>query len=118
MSRSPATKRLRCVFTRRGDAHTCSVCNRSVTSSEDNVSRTCIGPQPLTLVQIGRNLLTAVGDALAGRWVVEREKARRLAICQDCTEHFNPSTSKCDLCTCYMPLKTRLKSMDCPIGKW
>ena len=41
----------------------------------------------------------------------------RLDICRSCPRYFNP-TGTCKECGCFMTLKTRLKSAECPIGKW
>ena len=42
--------------------------------------------------------------------------AERLAICESC-DHYTESRS-CELCMCYMPLKTTMSNMKCPIDKW
>jgi hypothetical protein len=49
---------------------------------------------------------------------VEEEKANeRLDICKGCPE-FISLTKQCKKCGCIMPLKTKLKTASCPIGKW
>ena len=40
----------------------------------------------------------------------------RIAICGNC-EHYT-FTKQCSKCFCFMPIKARIKSMKCPIGKW
>lgn len=45
------------------------------------------------------------------------EAARRFAICGDC-DYFRHSDQRCSLCGCYMRFKTRLRSQNCPVGKW
>lgn len=41
----------------------------------------------------------------------------RYQICQKC-DKFWPTIKGCSVCCCFMPVKTRIKSMKCPIGKW
>jgi len=40
---------------------------------------------------------------------------RRIKICRECDQykHF-----VCMQCGCFMPLKTKLRSAECPIAKW
>ena len=56
--------------------------------------------------------------------VAPRVQRMRLAKCMGC-EHRIKLTNQCDLCWCFMSIKTRLKSKDCelrseeyPEGKW
>jgi hypothetical protein len=49
--------------------------------------------------------------------VSEEEISRRIAICEAC-EHFRHSDRRCSKCGCYSNFKTRLRSQECPIGKW
>jgi hypothetical protein len=39
----------------------------------------------------------------------------RLTICRKC-DHF--SNYRCAKCGCFMAVKTRIKSLSCPIGLW
>jgi hypothetical protein len=49
---------------------------------------------------------------------VDKEKAfERLSICNSCPELFKPTWS-CKKCGCFMKVKARLESSECPIGKW
>ena len=49
--------------------------------------------------------------------VLPSEQAdNRLKICKSCP-HFN-KLSKCSLCGCYMPVKTRIAAATCPAKKW
>lgn len=41
----------------------------------------------------------------------------RLEICQGC-DRFEPDTSRCRECGCFMNLKANLAASECPIGKW
>jgi hypothetical protein len=50
--------------------------------------------------------------------IAPREVSRqRLEICEKCD--FYQSNSKiCDQCGCFLPLKTTMANMKCPIDKW
>lgn len=50
---------------------------------------------------------------VAPRAVVES----RLAICETC-DRFNKDSRTCQQCGCFMPLKTVMANMACPIDKW
>lgn len=41
----------------------------------------------------------------------------RMAICRVC-EHFNSFTNQCNQCGCFMVVKTKMLSSECPVGKW
>ena len=41
----------------------------------------------------------------------------RMSICKSCDRFFKP-TKQCKECLCFMFLKTKLSSSECPIGKW
>ena len=43
--------------------------------------------------------------------------AERMEICKNC-DRFNEKAQTCQLCGCFMPLKTTMSSMKCPIDKW
>lgn len=47
---------------------------------------------------------------------VEEEAKRRMKICVECENLSSRNT--CDLCTCYMPAKTRNLQSRCKIKKW
>jgi hypothetical protein len=40
----------------------------------------------------------------------------RLAICESCDRYTSKKT--CEICQCFMPLKTTMSNMKCPIDKW
>jgi hypothetical protein len=42
--------------------------------------------------------------------------AERMGICEGC-EHLTDAKT-CELCQCFMPLKTTMNNMKCPIDKW
>lgn len=49
--------------------------------------------------------------------IIIRDKAMRMKICNDCP-HLKRKLSQCELCHCFMKLKTKLPKARCPIGKW
>lgn len=51
------------------------------------------------------------------RHVSKKEASRRLNICKEC-KYYTPDTSRCKECGCYLLIKTKWKSEDCPIHKW
>ena len=40
----------------------------------------------------------------------------RMEICEGCDRYTDAKT--CEICQCYMPLKTTMSNMKCPIDKW
>ena len=42
---------------------------------------------------------------------------QRYNICKSCNE-FRKITRTCKVCNCFMFLKTKLISSECPLGKW
>lgn len=49
--------------------------------------------------------------------VSEGEYVRRLRLCSTC-DLFDKEASRCRSCGCYMTYKARLRSQQCPVGKW
>ena len=47
----------------------------------------------------------------------EEKRTERYDICKAC-EHFRESLKQCKLCNCFMPVKTKMLAMTCPINKW
>ena len=41
----------------------------------------------------------------------------RLQTCEQC-DHYLPMSGQCDLCGCFMKLKTAMANSRCPIDKW
>jgi hypothetical protein len=41
----------------------------------------------------------------------------RMRVCQTC-DRFREDTKTCEICGCFMPLKTTMSNMRCPIDKW
>jgi len=46
----------------------------------------------------------------------EEDREIRVNLCKSC-EKLN-TLSFCQICHCYMPLKTYIKTQQCPLGKW
>ena len=40
----------------------------------------------------------------------------RMEVCEDCDRYTEAKT--CEICQCYMPLKTTMSNMRCPLDKW
>lgn len=49
--------------------------------------------------------------------VDKEEELKRMAICRQC-EHFVPALQMCNVCKCIMPIKVKISSLKCPVGKW
>lgn len=49
-------------------------------------------------------------------WADSEVAAERLATCEQCDDLTIAKT--CRICSCFMPLKTRLENATCPAGKW
>lgn len=43
--------------------------------------------------------------------------AERLKVCVECS-HFKKLARQCDLCSCWMDIKTKMLQASCPIDKW
>jgi hypothetical protein len=41
----------------------------------------------------------------------------RMTICKSC-DRFRADKQTCEICGCFMPLKTTMANMACPIDKW
>jgi hypothetical protein len=83
----------------------------------------CESPQRLPpITEQARNFISAMGQeikaiATSQEPVSETEIHNRINICSSC-EHFRHQDQRCSLCGCFMAFKARLRSQDCPIGKW
>ncbi len=43
--------------------------------------------------------------------------AERLAICERC-DRYKADTTQCEICQCFMPIKTTFANVKCPLDKW
>ncbi len=93
----------------------------------ESVPATGVADRPYpSLAKMAGNAATAFVDVAKGFFkgeqvrVAKEEQERRFAICQSCTEWFDPEKERCrhPKCGCYMRLKTWLASQRCPVGKW
>lgn len=50
-------------------------------------------------------------------FVNDETAEKRMAICRQC-EFFKESTAQCTKCGCFMNYKSKMKSSECPVGKW
>lgn len=49
--------------------------------------------------------------------VPDEVRKERLDMCLKC-EHFLKLTRQCKKCGCFMDLKTWVRDLECPVGKW
>jgi len=58
-------------------------------------------------------------DVVEGNEVLvsEQKKMKREQTCQDCSQ-FNRDSKRCYLCGCYMEVKWKFKSAECPMSLW
>ena len=47
-----------------------------------------------------------------------KEYEERLKICDDCEYKIDGKLPKCGKCGCYLSVKARMKTTECPINKW
>ena len=47
----------------------------------------------------------------------DKQSVERMKMCLQC-EYFYKPTKQCMQCSCFMPIKVRLRSQSCPVGKW
>lgn len=43
--------------------------------------------------------------------------ADRMETCKAC-DHYKNDTTQCDICLCFMPIKTSFSNVECPLDKW
>ncbi len=92
----------------------CSACGKGLW----RVHRTCLPGLPA----MAANLATAatqeaVAIARQAPPVSPEEVSQRLARCTAC-DRFLPVEQRCALCGCFVAFKSRLRSQNCPVGKW
>jgi hypothetical protein len=46
-----------------------------------------------------------------------RVASLRMEVCEGC-DHYIQDSGQCDICLCYMKLKTTMANMKCPLDKW
>ena|SRR5579862_815334 len=126
------------------DAHLFAICNRSdgyalkVRAIWDKIPLTVEPQQPPppakeqigefrstdqdlpSLVKQAKNAAVAGVRYAAGGFanVDDAVYEARLAVCHKCTEKYIPESKRCAACGCYVEIKARMASEDCPLGKW
>lgn len=72
-----------------------------------------------TLPNLGKAIVEFVGALFRkGPLMATPEVAtERLARCHKCP-HFEPASSQCKICTCFMNVKTLLAVYECPVKVW
>lgn len=75
----------------------------------------------MSVKDIVDNIKETVADAkvsLEETWAENKRQGKvKLDICKQC-ENFNQTTKFCGVCHCFMPAKTRIPGLHCPINKW
>jgi len=61
---------------------------------------------------VGQSASEGTGILVSKEKIQEREK-----ICMECSK-FNKESKRCYLCGCYMEVKWKFKSSECPIKMW
>ncbi len=68
---------------------------------------------------IGLSKYTRISGAIYRMSILcdEERRTKRYNICKEC-KHFRAITKQCKVCSCFMPIKTKMLEMTCPINKW
>lgn len=80
-------------------------------------NQNCCDEQPLIEEQLEITEKTLEEQELEFLLDKETRSQERLSICKGC-EHLTGKLNQCDLCNCFMNIKTRIFFAQCPIGKW
>lgn len=102
----------------RAYAHLCRRMGESPELYGPLVSRlnAAVEPTPPTAAEMAAGLARSLRDwAVSGFGLAGEEAVRRMEICRAC-DHFE--AGRCKLCGCFLPLKTKLGTSKCPVGKW
>ncbi len=63
------------------------------------------------------SLQEAIQQTKMSVWTTKEIAQQRYDICKTC-DYFIKVTSQCDLCKCFMKLKVKLTTSECPNGLW
>lgn len=66
------------------------------------------------------NKLREIAIAVIGGFIPlspEELAAERIKVCEECP-HFKKLARQCELCSCFMDLKTKILEAQCPINTW
>jgi len=69
-------------------------------------------PSPLSFFLAVFRWITAGGEI-----VPERVENQRYARCRIC-EFYDARIKQCEICGCFVPLKIKLATEECPLGRW
>lgn len=65
-----------------------------------------------------KNRITEVKEKVEKDFIAEESVVViRLKTCDECPRLFRP-TGQCKECGCFVKAKSRLKTSECPLGKW
>lgn len=107
-----------CEFKRLNDGFKCINCGFFIRGEfPDGIFKNCAKPPSViqTMVNKTENVTEAIGSVITEGPIEPEYQKDRIKICEGC-EHYDHG--RCKLCSCFMPLKTRVRNMNCPIGKW
>ena len=74
-------------------------------------------------LQMAKNLSSSILNATKALTKGEKirsskgEAAERMKICAGC-EHYIKEENRCNLCGCFLNVKTKVATERCPVGKW
>ena len=110
---------MRCSFTQIEDGiYQCSTCGFKIKADckPNEINRDCKKPLPPIFQQV-KNLGTAVVKHVADgmKRVSDKEFEDRLSVCNECPLH---QAGRCLECGCFISIKAKWNSEDCPKGKW
>lgn len=116
---------INCEFVRDGERVVCKWCGFSLRTKADEtkLKADCINKERTHELpgwrEMASNLLSSLWKAAKDGFQTseDEEVNRRISICNQC-EFFRKEQNQCEKCGCYLSLKTRLESSNCPIGKW
>jgi hypothetical protein len=81
------------------------------TKVSDNAPECCRRSFAASIKDTARRLLE--DPTIAPRNVAKH----RMGLCEVC-DRFSKESKTCEICQCYMPLKTTMANMKCPIDLW
>lgn len=66
--------------------------------------------------QMARSLAREMARFARSGFKTARDYQKRLAVCEACAEFI--AGRRCRICGCFMDVKARMATTDCPLGKW
>ena len=94
----------------------CEECDLRIPIYDDTIES---DPESMSVTDQAQSFFSSMYNHMAtGFQSVDKAiKKQRLSICKEC-EHFSEKNSKCNLCGCFLKIKTSWASEECPIGLW